>query len=53
MNAPSATSMSRFRVKRRNYRTVAFWAVIGAVVALFLLLVFVCWDVVVAHYILV
>jgi hypothetical protein len=53
MNAQSATSMSRFRVKRRNYRTVALWAVIGAVAALFLLLVFVGWDVVVAHYILV
>lgn len=53
MNEQSATSTLRFCSRRRNYRTRAFWAAIAAAAVLFLLLVFECWDVLVAHYILV
>jgi hypothetical protein len=53
MNAQSATSMPRVHNKTGNYRKMAFWAIIGAVVVLFLLLVFGCWDVLVAQYMLV
>jgi hypothetical protein len=53
MDEQSATSTRRFCSRRRNYRTRAFWAAIGAAVVLFLFFVFECWDVLVAHYMLV